>query len=128
MAEPAASANTGTKRRSYSKISVVEESKHSSKKKASEMFKVPRSCVIDWCKEEEKIRDEFKSSLRSAKRCRLLGAGQKPAARNLEELLHQWFVTEYEEKKLAVSRKLMITKAKELQKQLGEAQERSMTL
>ena len=80
MAEPAASANTGTKRRSYSlemKISVIEESKHSSKKKASEMF------VIDWCK-EEKIRDEF--ILRSAKRCRLLGAGQKPAARNLEEI------------------------------------------
>ena len=32
-------------------------------------------------------------------------------------------MTEYEEKKLAVSRKRMITKAKELQKQLGEAQE-----
>lgn len=51
-----------------------------------------------------------------------MGACQKPVARNLDERLHEWFVSEYE-KKLAVSRKRLITKSNEIHAQLGEAQE-----
>ena len=50
------------------KVKTIEEAKRSSKKKALEVYRVPRTCVIDWCRQEAEIREEFDKRLKSAKK------------------------------------------------------------
>ena len=93
------------------KLKVIEEAKRSSKKKVAELLLVPRMCVRDWCSQEKAIREEFKTSVRSSKHCRVSGGGRPAAMVDLEDQLFDWCELEFGEKKLAVSRNRMILKS-----------------
>ena len=77
------------KRRNYAlelKVSAIEEAKKSSKKRSAEKFRVPRTCIRQWCAQETAIREGLASSLRAAKRSRLSGGGRHVAMTDLEHL------------------------------------------
>lgn len=107
----------GSKKRAHSlelKVKTIEEAERSSKKNASEVYRVPRTCVIDWCRQEAEIREEFAKQLKSAKRCRLSGGGRPVAMADLEDQLYEWYEIEYGEKGVPVSRKRFTDKAKQI--------------
>uniref|UniRef100_A0A915M057 HTH CENPB-type domain-containing protein n=1 Tax=Meloidogyne javanica TaxID=6303 RepID=A0A915M057_MELJA len=91
------------KRKSYSlnkKLEVIEYAKKNSKMAAAKRYGIDRRCIIDWFKQEEKLKSEAGLSKR------LRGGGRHMKYSQLDEELAIW-VREKRSEKHRVSRRLI---------------------
>ncbi|XP_065195839.1 tigger transposable element-derived protein 6-like [Sycon ciliatum] len=109
------------KKRAHSldlKHRVVEHSRKSSIPEAATKFHVTRKMVRSWKLDEEKIAaTAAKPQVCAKKRCRLPGGGRKLLSDEVDSQLHAWYLAELQTRN-AISRRIMILKAKEFRNAL----------
>eukprot|EP00794_Sanderia_malayensis_P013386 gene13386-14759_t len=112
----------GKKMRSYTigfKLEVVDYAKVNLNQAAATKFNVDRTSVREWRKKERDLKGMLSS--RGAKgRKRLDGGGRKPLSESMEERLLEW-VFQRRSKRLRVSRKHIMKKAKVIHEEIFKA-------
>eukprot|EP00794_Sanderia_malayensis_P014636 gene14636-16155_t len=113
----------GKKMRSYTigfKLEVVEYAKVNSNQAAATKFNVDRTSVREWRKKERDLKGML-SSRGTKGRKRLDGGGRKPLNESMEERLLEW-IFQHRSKRLRVSRKLIMKKAKVIHEEIKNAE------
>ena len=114
--ETMAQATTPRKRRYYClnvKLEAVEFAENNSKEAAARKYGVDSKRIREWCQKKEELKVACKSTPQGNKRKKLDGAGRKCLSETLEEMLVEW-ISDRRSKRLYVSRKMVVVKAKEL--------------
>ena len=103
----------GSKVKSYTmefKLAAIQKAEQFSIRHAAEFFHVDRKRIRKWRKDKDKI-VQMSNQVAGKKRKALDGAGRNPKSEEMEDIVFEW-VTDRRSKRLRVSRKLVMKKAK----------------